>query len=39
VVFIATKRATVSDAFGQNVTVSGALPFVYLKFHVSQSYF
>jgi hypothetical protein len=36
------KRTTTSDAFqtcSERATVSGALPFVYLKFYVSHFYF
>jgi hypothetical protein len=36
------KRATASGAFqtrSERATTSGALPFVYLKFYVSHSYF
>jgi hypothetical protein len=33
------KRATVSDAFGEDATDSDAFLFVYLKLSVSHSYF
>jgi hypothetical protein len=45
-VYIKSKRATDSGAFHKNnekimkrVTANGALPFVYLKFYVSHSFF
>jgi hypothetical protein len=38
-VYIRSKHTTGSDAFHKNNETSDALPFIYLKFYVSHSYY